>query len=394
MNENEFETVHQTAQRLGVTVRAVQKWAASGKIEGAKKLGRSWLIPKGVSIADSDEAREANGKQGFRIPMPLLNACFKSGTCLEYIESIEDENDRKIALGEYYYFTGKAEQAVLEIEEFLDSDDTALAQSAALICLFANLSRGHIHLTRFALRRLDELIEAGAKSEIPAVRVMSVFNSASMIVSMHSSIEKFPPIEVYLRYLTEGHKLWSCYLLAHKSYLEKDYSRALTIVDMALALCPCECPIATIYLQLMAVISLMNLKQTDKAKERMTLAWEIARYDGFIEPFAQHHSLLQGMIEVFFKKDYPEDFAKIMNVVNSFSPAWRKVHNHINSADVADNLTTTEFTVAMLYSHGWSVKEIAAHIGLSNRTVTNYISTIYSKLCINDRNDLGKFMLK
>lgn len=41
----EFESVEQTAKRLQVTTRTVQKWAKDGKIPGACQMGRAWLIP-------------------------------------------------------------------------------------------------------------------------------------------------------------------------------------------------------------------------------------------------------------------------------------------------------------------------------------------------------------
>ena len=37
-----YETVKEAAERLGVTARTVQKWAAAGKIPGAMKAGRDW----------------------------------------------------------------------------------------------------------------------------------------------------------------------------------------------------------------------------------------------------------------------------------------------------------------------------------------------------------------
>ena len=40
-----YETVKEAAERLGVTARTVQKWAAAGKIPGAMKAGRDWQIP-------------------------------------------------------------------------------------------------------------------------------------------------------------------------------------------------------------------------------------------------------------------------------------------------------------------------------------------------------------
>ena len=52
------------------------------------------------------------------------------------------------------------------------------------------------------------------------------------------------------------------------------------------------------------------------------------------------------------KKDYPEDYAAIINITYKFSAGWRRIHNSDTNEDVADNLTTTEFTIAMLANRG------------------------------------------
>ncbi|MFN0040774.1 MAG: helix-turn-helix domain-containing protein [Burkholderiales bacterium] len=44
-------TVRELAQRLGVTVRRVRALAASGRVEGAVKVGRDWLIPIASRVA-------------------------------------------------------------------------------------------------------------------------------------------------------------------------------------------------------------------------------------------------------------------------------------------------------------------------------------------------------
>ncbi len=46
-----FETAKETAEKLGVTVRTVQKWASSGKLAGAYKSGRDWLIPNDATLS-------------------------------------------------------------------------------------------------------------------------------------------------------------------------------------------------------------------------------------------------------------------------------------------------------------------------------------------------------
>jgi len=89
----------------------------------------------------------------------------------------------------------------------------------------------------------------------------------------------------------------------------------------------------------------------------------------------------------------PKDFERIIAITYAFSAGWRKVHNPETKHDVADNLTTTEFTIAMLYSRGWTVKEIGSHMKLSERRVRTHLETIYGKLHIKNRSDLTQYML-
>ena len=69
------------------------------------------------------------------------------------------------------------------------------------------------------------------------------------------------------------------------------------------------------------------------------------------------------------------------------------MHNPATGHDVADNLTTTEFTASMLAARGWTNAEIAQHMGVSPNTVKSYISSSLRKLGITRRQDLGRFML-
>ena len=153
-------------------------------------------------------------------------------------------------------------------------------------------------------------------------------------------------------------------------------------------------PIATIYMENVATMALMNLMRVDEAKERFALAWSYAKPDDLIEAFGEHHGLLQGMVEVSLKETEPAAFQRIIDIVYKFSSGWRRVHKLVVNKEVADNLSTTEFTVAMLYSRKWAIKEIAHHMDVSERTVKNYLSSVYNKLGINNRKDLKQYMLQ
>ena len=61
---------------------------------------------------------------------------------------------------------------------------------------------------------------------------------------------------------------------------------------------------------------------------------------------------------------------------------------------MADNLTTTEFAVAMLTAQGWTGREIAAHMNISPNTAKRHLAEIKKKLGIFGRSELKQYMLR
>lgn len=155
-----------------------------------------------------------------------------------------------------------------------------------------------------------------------------------------------------------------------------------------------EYPIPAIYLHLVAVMDYMSLRRSDSAQAHLLAAWDKARPDDLIEAFGEHHGLLGGMLEAVIKPGWPEDFRRIIEITYRFSAGWRKVHNPDTGDTVADNLTTTEFTMAMLAARGWTNPEIAAHLNLSANTVKRYLSRAMEKLGVTHRQDLKRYMLQ
>lgn len=385
-----YETVGEAAVRLGVNVRTVQKWAASGKLPGAVKAGRDWQIPVSKEqLAEHAVCRVHN-------PMPLLNSAFPLGKCTRYIAQMKEKEEQDIAWGEYYYFSGQAEKAAKKVELYLNSQEDTLRYSAAWIYAFSNLTCDKIALTQYAIEIIKrDMLEKKKELELPEQKAMRVFVYTAATVLLHLTVEQdIEPLEQYLRYLPGGLKVFGGYVLAHKAYLNKNYERTLAIADMTLALSDAVYPIPTIYMYNIKAMAMMNLMRVDEAKKCFMKAWDYARQDRLIEVFAEHHGLLQGMVEVCLKENEPEAFQEIADIVYRFSAGWRKVHKIEERREIADNLSTTEFTVAMLYNRKWTIKEIAHHMGVSERTIRKHLDVIYDKLDIHSRQELEKYMLK
>ena len=359
------------------------------------KLTKLFGVSADYLLGITDKKEIIKEKHTTRVPMLLMSSAFPLGRCIEFIESIDDVPQKEMAYAEYYYFSGRHEKAVEYAEMYLNCEDIMLKLSASLIYTFANLSLDRIHSARFGLERLKEYLkEAMLEETDKKTRACCVFVATAAHTLLHIPVGDLPPLVEYLSEFTKGMQLWGAYVLAHKAYLVKDYQRSLGIVQTCLMTCSKVYPIAMIYLNLVVAMDLMNLKETDKAKVYFMKVWEISRPDNLIEGIGEHHGLLQGLIETCMKKDYPEDYARIINITYKFSAGWRRIHNPYTNEDVADNLTTTEFTIAMLANRGWTNKEISEYLEITPRTVKQHLTCVFNKLNIENRKQLKNFMLR
>ena len=331
-----YESSWQAADRLGVSIHTIQKWARENRIPGAMRRGRLWMIPVDFVPTDRQEAQPKHEETQFtndgwpiRIAMPLMNSAYPVGMCREFIEGIPDKDDRAIAWGEYDYYSGQAEQAAKAMEPYQDSADPMLRNTANLVGFFANFTRGDTHRAMRAFERLLADLQKELQAQpSPLLHAIGALAVTTASVLLHLPVASDVDLRQCISCLPDGMKLWACYLLAHKTYLEKNYSGSLAIAELALSMIPKLYPVPTIYVHLVAAMDLMSLKCVEEARQHVAQAWTLAQPDGLIEPFGEHHGLLQGMIESFFQKDDPEAFQKIIAITYSFSAGWLRARNH------------------------------------------------------------------
>ena len=297
-------------------------------------------------------------------------------------------------MAEYYYFSGHPEEAAQITESYLVHSDPSLRLSACLIYAYANLSLGQPQLVRRILAQLQRFM-TDKESVAPEVYSSAVFIAVTAAVLLHLPLpETVGSLQEHIQQLPPGLQFFALYVQAHHAYLQEDYGRSLGIAETAFTMQPKIFPIPAIYMHLVAVMDYMSLKQPEPAQAHLLAAWALAQPDDLIEGFGEHHGLLGGMLEAVIKKDWPEDFKRIIAITYRFSAGWRKIHNPTTGHDVADNLTTTEFATAMLAARGWTNQEIADHLSISPNTVKQYISSTLQKLNVKQRKDLKEHMLR
>lgn len=400
-----YLSIREAAEKWGVSERRINQYCAEGRIPGAQRIGKAWAIPADAQKpgdprrtqrqVKSDPAETAHsGLLDHKNLMPLMNTAFSPGHCRETVDAMPAGPRRDIALAEYHYFSGRPEKAAKEAEVYLTSPDMGARLSACLLYAYANLSIGEIQRARFALGELNASLTA-AGEQSPQFRAAAAFVASAGAVLLHLPLpEELPEVENFLPQLPPGIRAFALYVQAHYLYLKEEYEHSAGLVEATLAMGAAHYPIPAIYLHLVAVMDYMSLKQLDRAETHLLTAWEIAQPDDLIEGFGEHHGLLGAMLEAVIKPKWPKDFKRIIDITYRFSSGWRRVHNPITGHDVADDLTTTEFAMAMLAARGWTNQEIAEHLHISANTVKSHISEAMRKLHVGTRKELKQYMLR
>lgn len=387
------------AERIGVSPsqisRIIREETKSVSSEMLMKLAEVFQVSTDEILGMKPNQKDRKEKETY-LPMMLMNTAFEPGKCREFMDSTEDPDIRNMVYAEYAYFSGQHEKAVKLAGKYLTNPNPLMALSACLIYSFANLTLNHISQARQGLDMIAGSLKSYEKNRSGDRKqeALLVFMSAASRVLLHLPAEEMPQLSDYIGELPEGMRLWGCYVMAHEAYLNQQYEKSLGIVQACLALTGKIYPIAEIYLRLVAAMDAMSLRDQELARTYFMEAWELARPDDLIEGIGEHHGLLQGLIETCMKEAYPEDYRRIIEITYRFSYGWRRIHNPDTNEEVADNLTTTEFTIAMLASRGWTNGEIAEYMKMTERTVKQHLTATFNKLNINNRKQLVDYMLR
>lgn len=307
------------------------------------------------------------------------------------IGSLSDEEERTVALAAHYYFQAKYEDAARESQRCLDSPCPELRASALLLHSMANVGLGCAELVRADFAALAQSAQQPEDAKMAAIYDALRYLLA---VFFHTDGEIEPVREEHAVLLPEGTRLYLLYAIAHALYLQKRYQQALGITQSALMMAAGRFPSVCVYLNLVGSMVSTNLQNAEQAAEFFHRAWQIAAPEDYIQPFVEHHGMLQGQIEKYIRDAQPGDYNRIAEKVMAFSRGWMKIHNPDSVNKVTDRLTPYEFSLAMMAVRGKSNQEIADYLHISVNTVKSRLSGIYQKVEVSNRKELENYLNK
>lgn len=299
------------------------------------------------------------------VVLPLLNSSFEPGRAREVVEGFVDVDLRNIARAELFYFMGQAEECCEITRGYLSSRVIELKLSACILYGYSNLTLGNVAAAKRGMEGIQSCVKLAMKKKVPKDVYASCLLAGYVgAVLLHLPTDGMPAFGEYSRMLPEGLRLFATYVMAHHTYLNGEIWSAYGMGKAALFMAERSYPISMTYIHCMMAVCAINRKHKQEAQEEM------------------------------LRNRDPEAYQRITEGVISFSRGWMALHNPENRRKVTGELSTMEFSIAMLASGGWTNKEIGEHLGISINTVKHYLTDIFCKLNVKKRDELKKFMLK
>lgn len=402
-------TVKEAAEKWGVTTRRVQDLCKQGRIPGAQRWERSWMIPQDARYPTQQTANVES------LPMPrkspfldmtdLYNAPGTADKCIAALEGQPEA--QQLFAAQIAYCRGEIDKVYDNMQYFLQAHSGfyAILGGGMLLSLCA-MWRGDITLWQKARQHMRE---APCKTDADRdIVTMSIAAADSAI--RHT--EDFPEWFRRGRFgilPADAHPAASVYYVKYLLYVAQDvamqklYRENVNGMNLMRFLPYLIEPLITqassertvlpeIYLRLLCATVYKDLGNLEFANTHIDKAVALALPDGLLGVLAEHRRQLGSALDDRLALADPAALKKLKELHKQLTSGWAKLHNEVLARQVTTVLSTREREVAKLVAFGLTNNEIATQLHLSVASVKSIITMIRNKTGIESRSDIAQYV--
>lgn len=406
-------TVKQAAEKWGVSTRRVQMLCKSGDIKGAMLWERTWMIPDDAIFPSKNDNKPYTPDPNMPMPrkspyLHMTDLYNTPGTADKVIEELSYNKEAQALFKAYIsYLRGDAAVVYESARYFLGSHSGPYAVlGGGLLLATCAVWRGDIDMWNEAKKHIFEM---PCKSDSDRDIVSLAISAANVEVCeiktfpewfMRGCFEILPPDShpatkvYYIKYLT-----MAAYAVASKQ-LEMEGIKGLalmrlipnTIEPMIIQAKVDRTVIPEIYMRLSCAVAYHNSGDDDHAIEHIDKAIALALPDRLYAIFMEYVRTLDRVLMDRIELIDPDAALKIKELYKTYIVNWSKISGFVRNRTVASNLTVREREVAKLSAFGFTVKEIASKLYISESTVKQTIFNVIQKTKINDRSEFASVL--
>lgn len=411
-------TAHQAAEKWNMSVRNVQDLCKRGRIGGAERKGRDWMIPADAQrpIDGRSKAGKA-AKENTAANQPLIRKApfldmtdlyTKAGTADAVIESLSDNPEAQaLFAAEIAYSRGEIDKVIEHAKYFLNAHSGFYAVNAGgMLLALSAMWKGDIHLWREAK---VHIFEAPAKTqtdkEIMGLSIACVDSAVRDISSYpdwftrgqfgHLPVDSHPAARVfYIKYLLvfAQDMAKSQFKLPDVTGFGLMKSIPYIVEPMIVQAQVEKTVIPEIYLRLLVAIAYHQTGDDASAIIHIDKAIELALPDRLLGILAEHRRQFDDLLDDRLMLADPNACRKYRELHKGLLEGWTTLHNSLLSKSVSKALTIKEREVARLAAFGLTDAEIAKQLFISVSAVKKHIYRAKNKTGVNDREELGAFV--
>lgn len=403
-------TAQQASEKWGISLRRVQDLCCRGRIPGAERFGKNWMVPADAGRPADARRREIREAKAEFIPMPRRSPML-SMTDLYQIPGSADKVSRSLSSNllarELFdagiaYSRGEIDKVYAYSRHFLSNHKGlyAVAGAGFLLALCA-IWRGDIQMWNDAKHHIAQ---APCRSDMDREILALVLAAAdSSVFDQRAYPEWF-----------EGGRFEvlpaDCHPMAKVFFAKLLYMAAFGVATrqhemegiqglglMRVISCTIEPMIAQavvdrtvipeIYLRLYCAVAYSNSGKEDLARVHVDRAIALALPDRLYGILAVHWKILDKLLEERLMLADPEATKTIKVLYREFSAGQAVLGGIIRNRSIAVNLTDRERNVAKLVAFGFKNHQIAERLNVGQSTIKTTIQKIMQKTGLTDRTD-------
>ncbi len=402
-------TVKQAAEKWGVTPRRVQSLCKEGKIKGATRWERTWMIPAHAVLPSSNKGEVP------RMPMPrkspfldMTNVYNTPGMADESIMLFENNTEaHQLFEAQIAYRRGEIEKVYDKARYFLNSRSGFYAiLGGGMLLAQCAIWRGDIHLWSEAKRHICEApCESKTQREIVSLTLAVIDSSIydnndfpewftrgnfeSLPSDAHPCAKVF-----YIKYL-----YMAAFAVASKQ-IELEGVQGLALMKMIpntiepmITQARVDCTvIPEIFLRLSCAVAYHNSGQRELAIMHIDKAISLIIPDGLYGILVEYIRHFDGLLEERLALIDENAVIIVKELYRTYSVGWARLSGTVRNRYIASNLTSREREVAKLAAFGFTTKDIASMLYISESTVKQTVLRVVQKTGVKDRSEFSNIL--
>ena len=399
-------TVKEASKKWGVTERRVQILCNEGKIKGAVRFGRAWMIPSYAVLPSSAKREEPHmpmpKKSPFLDMTTLYNKAGEADKCAEML--INNPEAHALFEAQIAYRRGEIDKVYDRARYFLTAHSGfyAVLGGGMLLALCA-IWRGDIALWNEAKKHICEApSENESEREIISLALAIIDSSVydnkdypEWFTSGNFEVlpsDSHPACKVfYIKYLYMAAYAIATGAVKHEGVTGLALMKMIpnTIEPLITQATVDKTVIPEIYLRMSCAVAYYNSGEREKAINHIEKAIRLALADGLYGILTEYVRHFDGLLEERIAKIDESAVLIIDELYSRYKIGWARLSGAVRNTYIATNLTSREHEVAKLCAFGFSVKEIASMLYISESTIKQTIARIITKTGVNDKSEFS-----